>query len=112
MLTGQPTSRSMTHETTEPASTRRDRCRKTVVMRPSDAGVLRQIADGDREAFRSLVTDIGPRAMSLAVRVTANRQLAEEAVQEALVDVWTKARRFDASRGGVHQWVLTLVHHK
>jgi len=81
-------------------------------MRADDGGMLQLIASGDRVAFRELVDEVGPRALSLAIRVTANRQLAEEAVQEAFVDVWTKAGRYDASRGGLRQWVLTLVHHK
>jgi len=81
-------------------------------MRAPENDTLRLIASGDRGAFRQLVDEIGPPAMALAIRITANRQLAEEAVQEAFVDVWTKAERFDAERGGVRQWVLTLVHHK
>ena len=81
-------------------------------MQADDGGMLRLIANGDRAAFRELVDDVGPRALALAIRVTANRQLAEEAVQEAFLDVWTKAGRYDASRGGLRQWVLTLVHHK
>lgn len=77
-----------------------------------EAVLLGRIRGGDREAFRSLVERLAPQALALAVRVTANRDLAEEAMQEAFTDVWLKAGRFDASRGGVRQWIFTLVHHK
>jgi RNA polymerase sigma-70 factor (ECF subfamily) len=96
----------------EDVSTPRALYRETGRVRAYEPGVLRLIADGDREAFRALVADVGPHALSLAQRITGNRQLAEDALQEALVDVWTKAGRFDAARGGVRQWVLTVVHHK
>lgn len=81
-------------------------------MTPDERDAIERIARGDRSAFRDLIAEVGPRALALATRVTANRQLAEEAVQEAFVDVWQKAARFDAARGGVRAWVLTLVHHK
>jgi len=77
-----------------------------------EAGLLRRIQDGDRRAFRDLTERLAPTALAVATRVTANRDLAEEAVQEAFVDIWRKCERFDAGRGGLRQWVLAVVHHK
>lgn len=74
--------------------------------------LLRRIGGGDREAYRALVERLGPQAFGLARRLTNNRELAEEALQEAFVDVWRRAGRFDPQRGGVRQWVFTIVHHK
>lgn len=81
-------------------------------MSKSEVTLLRRIGGGDREAYRALVERLGPPAFGLARRITNNPELAEEALQEAFVDVWRKAGRFDPQRGGVRQWVLTLVHHK
>lgn len=78
----------------------------------SDEHLLARVGAGDRDAYARLVALVAPQAMALAVRVTRNRDLAEEATQEAFVDVWLKAERFDIRRGGVRQWILTLVHHK
>lgn len=77
-----------------------------------DIALLKRIQDGDKRAFRDLTDRLAPNALALATRVTANRDLAEEAVQEAFIDVWRKCDRFDAERGGLRQWVLGVVHHK
>ncbi len=77
-----------------------------------DVVLLKRIRDGDKAAFRTLAERLTPSALAVATRVTANRDLAEEAVQEAFVDLWRQCERFDAGRGGVRQWVLGLVHHK
>lgn len=81
-------------------------------MTIDESFLLAQIADGDRDSFRVLVEKLGPQALALALRVTAARDIAEEAMQEAFTDVWLKASNFDRKRGGVRQWVFTLVHHK
>lgn len=77
-----------------------------------DVALLKRIRDGDKSAFRDLAERLTPTALAVATRVTSNRDLAEEAVQEAFVDVWRQCDRFDARRGGLRQWVLGVVHHK
>ena len=77
-----------------------------------DVALLRRIQDGDRRAFRDLTERLAPAALAVATRVTANRDIAEEAVQEAFVDVWRQCERYDVSRGGLRQWVMSVVHHK
>jgi RNA polymerase sigma-70 factor (ECF subfamily) len=52
--------------------------------------VLR-VARGDRLAFARLVERHGTRLMALAVRITGNRALAEEIVQETFTRAWTHA---------------------
>lgn len=76
------------------------------------ASLLSAVAGGDRVAYRELIEKLGPYALALATRVTRNRALAEEAVQDAFTDVWMKASKFDRKRGGVRQWVMSLVHNK
>ena len=77
-----------------------------------DVALLKRIQEGDKRAFRDLTERLAPNALALATRVTANRQLAEEAVQEAFIDIWRKCDRYDVRRGGLRQWVLGVVHHK
>lgn len=78
----------------------------------SETELLTRVGEGDRDAFRALVERLGPQALALATRVTNNRDLAEEALQEAFAAVWMKAGKFDTSKGGVRQWIFTFVHHK
>ena len=77
-----------------------------------DVALLKRIQDGDRRAFRVLTERLAPAALAVATRVTANREVAEDAVQEAFVDVWRQSERYDARRGGLRLWVLGVVHHK
>jgi len=46
----------------------------------------------------------------MALRVVRNRAHAEEILQEAYLQVWKQASRFDPSRGGAGAWLLTIVH--
>lgn len=74
--------------------------------------LLLRVGTGDREAYRLLVGRLGPPALALASRITANRDLAEEAVQDAFLEIWRRAKKFDPKRGGVRSWIMTVVHHK
>ncbi len=46
------------------------------------------------------------------MRILRRRDLAEDAVQEAFVQVWTKAAQFDPDRGSGRGWVYTIVRHR
>ncbi len=77
-----------------------------------DLVLLKRIQGGDKSAFQELASRLTPNAIALATRVTANRDLAEEAVQEAFFDIWRRCDGYDVRRGGLRQWVLGVVHHK
>ena len=74
--------------------------------------LLRQVARGDEQAFRALYDQLAPRVFGLAKRVRAGPAQAEEVAQEALVEVWRTAARFDAAKGSATSWVLTITHRR
>lgn len=74
--------------------------------------LLRRAATGDEAAFAELYDAVAGRLFGLALRVTANRTLAEEVTQEALLQVWREAARFDPARGSGMSWMLTIVHRR
>jgi RNA polymerase sigma-70 factor, ECF subfamily len=74
--------------------------------------LLRQVARGDEQAFRSLYSMIAPRVYGLARRVLRDPAQAEEVAQEALVEVWRTAARFDSTKGSATSWVLTITHRR
>ena len=45
-------------------------------------------------------------------RVLRNPALAEEVAQEALVEAWRTAARFDPSRGSAAGWIFTIAHRR
>ncbi|HUP98973.1 MAG TPA: ECF RNA polymerase sigma factor SigK [Aeromicrobium sp.] len=80
---------------------------------PAGAGLadlLRSCSQGDDAAFARLYDETSPRAWGLALRVVRDRAQAEEVVQEAYLQIWRHAGRFDPSRGGAMAWLLTIVH--
>jgi RNA polymerase sigma-70 factor (ECF subfamily) len=74
--------------------------------------LLRQVARGDEQAFRALYDQLAPRVFGLAKRVVRDPAQAEEVAQEALVEVWRTAARFDATKGSATSWVLTITHRR
>ena len=56
--------------------------------------------------------DTSTRAFGLAVRVVRDRAQAEEVTQEAFLEVWRSASRYDAAKGSAIGWLLTIVHRK
>ncbi|HZN93160.1 MAG TPA: sigma-70 family RNA polymerase sigma factor [Myxococcales bacterium] len=65
-------------------------------------------ARGDRQALRRLYDLYSPSAMAIALRMLKNRPMAEEVVQDAFLEVWRRAREYDAARGTVSAWIATI----
>ena len=80
---------------------------------PADlAELLKRSGRGDEAAFAELYDATSARAYGLAVRVVRNPSQAEEVIQEAFLELWRTASRFDSAKGSAVSWVLTLVHRK
>jgi RNA polymerase sigma-70 factor (ECF subfamily) len=76
------------------------------------AGLLRLSARGDEAAFATLYDAMAPRVFGLLLRVVRDPAQAEEATQEAFLEIWRMASRFDPSRGSAVAWILTITHRK
>ena len=70
------------------------------------------LRDGDPEAFEMIYDRHGGAAFSLAYRMVGDRNVAEDAVQEAFLSIWRSRVRFDRERGSVRAWILGIVHHR
>ena len=74
---------------------------------PDDLTLLRRVADGDRDAFRRLYSQYHRRLHRFLMRLTRDRQLAEEVINDTMLVVWQHARDFrGASR--VSTWILGI----
>ncbi|MDQ1218352.1 sigma factor [Microbacterium arborescens] len=71
--------------------------------------LLTAVAAGDRSAFAELYDATAGAAFGLALRLTASREAAEDAVRQAFLDVWREARWFDAGAGTVRAWILARL---
>ena len=54
--------------------------------------LVRQAQRGDAEAFDALARTVGDRCLAVAVRILRDADLAEDAVQAALIMAWTELR--------------------
>lgn len=83
----------------------------SVVAQSSDAELLHAMSDG-LDALDVLYERYRALAFSIAIRITQDASLAEDAVQEAFLGVWRNASTYDVKRGSVRVWLLTVVHHR
>ncbi|MAO81946.1 sigma-70 family RNA polymerase sigma factor [uncultured Nocardioides sp.] len=79
---------------------------------PDLADLLRASARGDQVAFAQLYDATAARVHGMALRVVRDPAQAEEVTQEAYLEIWRTAARFDPSRGSALSWLLTLTHRK
>ena len=54
----------------------------------------------------------GGSLYSLAYRIVADQQVAEDLLQEAFVAVWRRATFYASQSGAVQTWLLSIVHHR
>jgi RNA polymerase sigma-70 factor (ECF subfamily) len=73
---------------------------------------LAACARGDRRGLRLLYEHEAPKLMGVALRIVRRRDLADEVVHDAFVQIWQRAGSFDASRGGARAWIFSIVRHR
>jgi RNA polymerase sigma-70 factor (ECF subfamily) len=81
----------------------------TVPDHPTDADLMARVQADDDEAFRLLYERHASAAFGVALAVTRTRRLAEEAVQDAFLTVWRSRAAYEAARGSVAAWLLTIT---
>jgi RNA polymerase sigma-70 factor, ECF subfamily len=64
------------------------------------------IATGDQEALRTVYERMHRLVFTLAVRITHNRETAEEVVLDVFHDVWRRAGTYDVRGGPVVGWIM------
>lgn len=77
-----------------------------------DAGLAERMRDGDREALGAFYDLYASQAFAVAVRVLGDQFAAEDVVHDAFVAVWQRMDQFDADRGSLRAWLLTIVRNR
>lgn len=75
----------------------------------SDEALLAGMAVGDDQAGLTFVRRYQRRLFGLALGIVGDPGLAEDVSQEAFVRIFRHASVFDARRGSVSTWVLTIT---
>ncbi|HWO41357.1 MAG TPA: sigma-70 family RNA polymerase sigma factor [Candidatus Eisenbacteria bacterium] len=68
--------------------------------------LVRAVASGDQRALHSLYEQTHRIVFTLIVRVTANRETAEEVTLDVFHEVWRKASGYDPANGSVVGWIM------
>lgn len=76
--------------------------------RDMDKAVNARFVAGDPNAVRHIYRTHSKALFSVAYRILGDRGLAEEAVQQALLNAWRSAERFDPRRS-IAPWLTTIT---
>jgi RNA polymerase sigma factor (sigma-70 family) len=77
-----------------------------------DGQLVELVAQKDAGALEALYDRYGRAAYSLARRILTEETLAQDVVQEVFLSLWRNAGRFDAGRGTVATYLLSMTHHR
>src|ERR1700761_3262811 len=86
---------------------RRDRAERL-----ADEEFMPWIGRKDAEAFEVFYDRHGGASFSLAYRILGDRTAAEDCIQEAFISIWKSGGKFDATRGSVRSWTLSIVRNR
>ena len=79
---------------------------KTPVSEKDWVGLVQTIAAGDQRALHALYERTQRIVFTLIVRITNNRETAEELTLDVFHDVWRRASTYDAAGGSVVGWIM------
>jgi RNA polymerase sigma-70 factor, ECF subfamily len=86
--------------------------RRDKAERLADEELMPWIGRKDPEAFEVFYDRHGGAAFSLAYRILGERGAAEDCIQEAFISIWRSGGKFDAARGSVRSWTLSIVRNR
>jgi len=73
------------------------------------AGLLLRVTRNNEAALAELYDRTCPHVYGLALRIVREPSAAEDITQEVYMQVWRRADAFDASRGTVLSWIVTIA---
>ena len=79
---------------------------------PSDEALLNAIAGGAVWAMDSLYQRYNRILYSLAYRMVADHQVAEDLLQDAFLAVWRRATTYSPQSGAARSWLISIMHHR
>ena len=74
--------------------------------------LLSRAGRGDQSAFAELYDQLAPLLYGVVLKVVRDPSQSEEVTQEAFIELWKLAPRYDPSRGSVRSWAATLAHRR
>jgi RNA polymerase sigma-70 factor (ECF subfamily) len=77
-----------------------------------DAALVHEVATGSQDALAELYDRHASAVFAAACRLTTDRQMAEEVVQETFLAVWNRAELFNPATGSLAAWLHTIARNR
>jgi RNA polymerase sigma-70 factor (ECF subfamily) len=70
---------------------------------------LARVASRDRSALRDVYEMTSAKLFGICLRISADRDAAEDILQEVYIKVWNRAGRFDSGRASPITWLCAIA---
>jgi len=80
--------------------------------RADDTALVRDVAAGSEDALGMLYDRYVDAVYAAASRLTTDRQIAEEVVQETFLALWNRAELFNPAVGSLAAWLHTIARNR
>jgi len=77
-----------------------------------DAALLEAVAEGNQDAMAAVFDRYSRIVFSIALRVLREPSLAEDVMQEVLLQVWRRPQSFVAQRGNLAAWLSVVARNR
>jgi len=74
--------------------------------------LLKGCGQKNQEDFKKLYTGFAPKMLAVLLRMLNDRQVAEEALQDAMLSVWDAADKFDKTRAKASTWMIAIARYR
>lgn len=74
--------------------------------------LMNRVQNGDAKALRKIYGSYKNILFGLIVSMLKDREEAEDCLQEVFTQLWEKADRFDASKGNLYSFIVTMARNK
>jgi RNA polymerase sigma-70 factor (ECF subfamily) len=85
---------------------------QVALRRDDDADLVNRLKAHEPKAMADLYKRCGRLAYTVILRIVRNTGVAEDLTQETFLRIWNRVGSFDAERGALMAWVLTVARNR
>lgn len=74
--------------------------------------LLKEIAKGNQKSFKALYEKVSPKLLGLLTEMLRDRYIAEDVLQETMVNAWNNSVSFDENKASATTWIFSIARHR
>lgn len=74
--------------------------------------LLEKTAKGDQASFKLLYDRVAPKLMAFLMQMLADRHIAEDVLQETMLQTWHKSSQFDPNKAKATTWITAIARNR